>query len=68
MKRNDLWTRRLVLQRGMQLGAMGVEAPLAINLAAAPLKPGNVAARCRCQALALGLIRPHVLGDQIRML
>jgi uncharacterized protein (DUF1501 family) len=28
------WTRRLVLQRGMQLGAMGVAAPLAINLAA----------------------------------
>jgi uncharacterized protein (DUF1501 family) len=30
----DLWTRRLVLQRGLQLGAMGVAAPLAINLAA----------------------------------
>ncbi len=28
------WTRRLVLQRGLQLGAMGVAAPLAINLAA----------------------------------
>jgi uncharacterized protein (DUF1501 family) len=34
MKRNDMWTRRLVLQRGIQLGAMGVAAPLAINLAA----------------------------------
>jgi len=38
MKRPDdqlsRWTRRLVLQRGMQLGAMGVAAPLAINLAA----------------------------------
>jgi len=34
MKRNDLWTRRVVLQRGLQLGAMGVAAPLAINLAA----------------------------------
>jgi uncharacterized protein (DUF1501 family) len=30
----DQWTRRLVLQRGLQLGAMGVAAPLAINLAA----------------------------------
>lgn len=30
----NLWTRRLVLQRGLQLGAMGVAAPLAINLAA----------------------------------
>ena len=28
------WTRRLVLQRGLQLGAMGVATPLAINLAA----------------------------------
>jgi uncharacterized protein (DUF1501 family) len=28
------WTRRLVLQRAMHLGAMGVAAPLAINLAA----------------------------------
>jgi len=34
MKRNDLWTRRVVLKRGLQLGAMGVAAPLAINLAA----------------------------------
>jgi len=34
MKRNDLWTRRVVLQRAMQLGAMGVATPLAINLAA----------------------------------
>jgi uncharacterized protein (DUF1501 family) len=34
MKRNELWTRRVVLQRGLQLGAMGVAAPLAINLAA----------------------------------
>jgi uncharacterized protein (DUF1501 family) len=34
MKRNEYWTRRLVLQRGLQLGAMGVAAPLAINLAA----------------------------------
>ena len=34
MKRNELWTRRLVLQRAMQLGAMGVATPLAINLAA----------------------------------
>jgi uncharacterized protein (DUF1501 family) len=34
MKRSDLWTRRLVLQRAMQLGAMGVATPLAINLAA----------------------------------
>jgi uncharacterized protein (DUF1501 family) len=34
MKRNELWTRRLVLQRAMHLGAMGVAAPLAINLAA----------------------------------
>ncbi len=30
----DKWTRRLVLQRGLQLGAMGVATPLAINLAA----------------------------------
>ena len=30
----DLWTRRLLLQRAVQLGAMGVAAPLAINLAA----------------------------------
>ncbi|HEU4779539.1 MAG TPA: DUF1501 domain-containing protein [Steroidobacteraceae bacterium] len=29
-----LWTRRVVLQRAMHLGAMGVAAPLAINLAA----------------------------------
>jgi uncharacterized protein (DUF1501 family) len=29
-----LWTRRVVLQRAMQLGAMGVATPLAINLAA----------------------------------
>jgi uncharacterized protein (DUF1501 family) len=28
------WTRRVVLQRGLSLGAMGVAAPLAINLAA----------------------------------
>jgi uncharacterized protein (DUF1501 family) len=37
MKRTDItdkWTRRLVLQRGLQLGAMGVATPLAINLAA----------------------------------
>jgi uncharacterized protein (DUF1501 family) len=34
MSRNDHWTRRLLLQRGLQLGAMGVAAPLAINLAA----------------------------------
>jgi uncharacterized protein (DUF1501 family) len=33
-RNGDLWTRRLVLQRGLQLGAMGVAAPLAINLAA----------------------------------
>ena len=31
---NDLWTRRVVLQRALQLGAMGVATPLAINLAA----------------------------------
>src|SRR5436190_3904797 len=34
MSAHDRWTRRLVLQRGLQLGAMGVAAPLAINLAA----------------------------------
>jgi uncharacterized protein (DUF1501 family) len=34
MSGNDKWTRRVVLQRAMQLGAMGVAAPLAINLAA----------------------------------
>jgi uncharacterized protein (DUF1501 family) len=34
MKRNERWTRRVVLKRGLQLGAMGVAAPLAINLAA----------------------------------
>ncbi len=34
MSRNEYWTRRLVLERGLQLGAMGVAAPLAINLAA----------------------------------
>jgi len=34
MSRNEYWTRRLLLQRGLQLGAMGVAAPLAINLAA----------------------------------
>ncbi|MEO8019823.1 MAG: DUF1501 domain-containing protein [Pseudomonadota bacterium] len=34
MKRGDLWTRRVVLQRAMHLGAMGVATPLAINLAA----------------------------------
>jgi uncharacterized protein (DUF1501 family) len=34
MKRDEMWTRRLVLQRAMQLGAMGVATPLAINLAA----------------------------------
>ena len=31
---SENWTRRLVLQRGLQLGAMGVATPLAINLAA----------------------------------
>src|SRR5688572_10729347 len=31
---SEYWTRRLLLQRGLQLGAMGVAAPLAINLAA----------------------------------
>ena len=30
----DLWTRRVVLQRALHLGAMGVATPLAINLAA----------------------------------
>ncbi len=34
MSSSQKWTRRLVLQRGLQLGAMGVAAPLAINLAA----------------------------------
>jgi uncharacterized protein (DUF1501 family) len=34
MKRDDLWTRRVVLQRALHLGAMGVATPLAINLAA----------------------------------
>jgi len=34
MSKPDQWTRRLVLQRAMQLGAMGVATPLAINLAA----------------------------------
>jgi uncharacterized protein (DUF1501 family) len=33
-QKTDKWTRRLVLQRGLQLGAMGVATPLAINLAA----------------------------------
>jgi len=33
-KNNDLWTRRLVLKRAMQLGFMGAASPLAINLAA----------------------------------
>src|SRR5215203_3085766 len=31
---NELWTRRVVLQRALHLGAMGVATPLAINLAA----------------------------------
>jgi uncharacterized protein (DUF1501 family) len=31
---SELWTRRLVLQRAMQLSALGVATPLAINLAA----------------------------------
>jgi uncharacterized protein (DUF1501 family) len=31
---NGLWTRRVVLERALQLGAMGVATPLAINLAA----------------------------------
>src|SRR5678815_6169727 len=30
----NLWTRRLVLHRAMQLSALGVATPLAINLAA----------------------------------
>jgi uncharacterized protein (DUF1501 family) len=34
MKPNELWTRRLVLQRAMHLSALGVATPLAINLAA----------------------------------
>lgn len=34
MAGNALWTRRLVLQRAVQLSAMGMAAPLAINLAA----------------------------------
>jgi uncharacterized protein (DUF1501 family) len=34
MSNSCRWTRRLVLQRGLQLGAMGVATPLAINLAA----------------------------------
>jgi uncharacterized protein (DUF1501 family) len=34
MNKNGLWTRRLILQRAMHLGAMGVATPLAINLAA----------------------------------
>jgi uncharacterized protein (DUF1501 family) len=34
MTPKDKWTRRVVLQRAMQLGAMGVATPLAINLAA----------------------------------
>jgi len=34
MSRENLWTRRLVLQRCAQIGAMGVATPLAINLAA----------------------------------
>ena len=34
MKRNDLWTRRMVLERAVHLSVMGVAAPLAINLAA----------------------------------
>ncbi len=34
MKSSQLWTRRVVLQRALQLGAMGVATPLAINLAA----------------------------------
>jgi uncharacterized protein (DUF1501 family) len=32
--KQGLWTRRVVLQRAMQLSAMGVATPLAINLAA----------------------------------
>ena len=34
MSESKNWTRRLVLQRAMQLSAMGVATPLAINLAA----------------------------------
>src|SRR5690349_9206278 len=34
MSRETFWTRRVVLQRALQLGAMGVATPLAINLAA----------------------------------
>ena len=34
MTASGLWTRRLVLQRAMQLSALGVATPLAINLAA----------------------------------
>jgi uncharacterized protein (DUF1501 family) len=34
MTSSNLWTRRLVLQRAMQLSAFGVATPLAINLAA----------------------------------
>jgi uncharacterized protein (DUF1501 family) len=34
MNNNGLWTRRVVLQRALHLGAMGVATPLAINLAA----------------------------------
>src|SRR3982751_5050005 len=34
MSGNDKWTRRVVLQRALHLGAMGVATPLAINLAA----------------------------------
>ncbi len=34
MKQKELWTRRLVLQRAVQLSALGVATPLAINLAA----------------------------------
>src|SRR5262245_45662382 len=34
MTSSQLWTRRLVLQRAMQLSALGVATPLAINLAA----------------------------------
>ena len=33
-KPSELWTRRVVLQRALHLGAMGVATPLAINLAA----------------------------------
>ena len=34
MSNNEKWTRRVVLQRALHLGAMGVATPLAINLAA----------------------------------